>query len=67
MVDGWDAGVRDEGDLMGAAACAVAALAEVAAALTAAGVELPDELVTSTTWLAGLARGACPAPAGATS
>jgi hypothetical protein len=59
VIDAWAAGARTQADFLGAAACAMASLLAVGDALTAAGVELPNELTDAVAFLAPLARGAC--------
>ena len=60
-LDAWDAGATENG-FIGAAACVVVALAELAEAFVAAGLELPEAISDAARMLASFASGACPAP-----
>lgn len=60
-LDAWDAGSGD-GAFLDAAACVVAVLGELAGALDAAEVELPEALLSGAEVLARFAGAACPEP-----
>ena len=62
VLDAWDAGGADEQDLIGAAACATAALSAVVTGLVRAGMEPPEQLLDGIRWVAAFARGVCPEP-----
>lgn len=59
-LDAWEAGADEGLSFFGAAACAVVPLAEVAAALEAAGLDVPDAIVSGVQAIAGFAASACP-------
>lgn len=59
-LDAWEAGADEGLSFFAAAACAVVPLAEVAAALEAAEVEVPDAIVSGVQAIAGFAASACP-------
>ncbi len=59
-LDAWEAGTDEGLSFFEAAACAVVPLAEVAAALEAAGLDVPDAIVSGVQAIAGFAASACP-------
>lgn len=59
-LDAWAAGTDEGAGFFAAAACAVAALASVGAALLEAELELPDILAQGIGALSGFASGQCP-------
>lgn len=61
-LDAWDSSAAGDG-LLVPAACVVAALDDVADALDALGVEVPDAITSGATTIARFAGPLCPAPA----
>ncbi len=63
VIAAWGASVATEGAFIASAACVGAALAEAAAALQAADMELPTLFLDVVAFVAPFASGACPGPA----